>query len=354
MNNTNPSSLVSDPTNALQGTYFVFGKDSNGFYSEGVQVQLVCNASGSCSAPQTLTVVPAFGSNLIQFQSAAYPPPLNSYTVKRRLSSDPDIAGSYTTIGTPAWNPSASRWVINDVTAVPNVLYTYRAISNCGSTAPYIDREFANIICPVVELTGRVTEVDYSFAPIGGQISKVEVSIYSDASGIDLVHTNTHLPAFSNPIIGTFLYLDPPSTYYVRVKAFIGTYSKTCDLQPVNTLSDTATLIADYIAGTWLFNLSSALPNNITAKTAVATGSQDLCVTPLEVDTLAQDVLIPAGSLGNSVETNGITYLSTYYKLTNAVQIDGYGSLANGATFNVGGVTVTLQINHLVCGFYPA
>jgi len=54
----------------------------------------------------------------VKFQSAAYPPPANSYTVYRRLATDPDVGGSYTTIGTPVWNATLSRWVIADVTAV--------------------------------------------------------------------------------------------------------------------------------------------------------------------------------------------------------------------------------------------
>lgn len=156
-NNTNASSLVANPQAVTSGIYYIFARDSNGCYSIGTSVQVVC-LSTSCSAPQNLTVKSAMGGFLVQFQSAAFPPPNNSYTVKRRLASDPDQLGSYTTIGTPVWNSTTSRWEILDTTGQDNVDYVYVAISNCGSTQPTIETTFSNYTsCPIV--TGVVVTI---------------------------------------------------------------------------------------------------------------------------------------------------------------------------------------------------
>lgn len=234
LNNTNASSIVPDATQVTDGTYFVFGKNSNGCYSLPAQVVVVCSIATNCSAPQSLLLESIIGGYRVRFQSAAFPPPSNSYSVKRRLNSDPDVSGSYTTIGTPTFNSSANRWEILDTTGIDNTLYTYRVISNCTSTAPYSDYIFANITCPVVTLTPFETSAGYSFAGVGGSIDKYEVKIYS-SDGITLIHTDTKLPAFSNPLTGTFIYLAPGVTYNVRIRAWIGTYFKDCAFQAVTT-----------------------------------------------------------------------------------------------------------------------
>lgn len=228
LNNTNTSSLVPNPTQVTNGVYYVFGKNSDGCYSLGTQVILTCSADTACSAPQNLIVEAIMGGFRVRFQTPAYPPPGNSYTVKRRLTSDPDISGSYTTIGTPTWNATASRWEILDTTATNNTLFTYRAISNCTSSAPYIDYDFANITCPSVSLTPSDTTMGYSYVGVGGSIDKYEVSIY-ESDEVTLIHTDTKTPAFSNPITGTFIYLTAGTVYAVKVRGFIGTYYKDCD-----------------------------------------------------------------------------------------------------------------------------
>ena len=234
LNNTNSSSLLANPTAATGGTYFVFGKNSDGCYSLATQVILTCSSDTVCSSPQTLIVESVGGGYRVRFQSAAYPPPGNSYTVKRRLTSDPDVSGSYTTIGTPTWNSTVNRWEILDSTGTNNTLYTYRAISNCTSTAPYSDYLFANITCPVVTLTPSETSVGYSFTGVGGTVDKYQVFIYS-SDGITLIHTDTILPAFSSPITGTFIYLSAGTSYKVIVRPYIGTYYKDCSAVSVTT-----------------------------------------------------------------------------------------------------------------------
>lgn len=149
-NNTNPSSLVANPSQVIEGTYYVFAKDNNGCYSLGAKVVLVCENT-SCTAPQNLIAEQITGGTRVRFQSAAFPPA--NYTVKRRLASASDVDGNYTTIGNPTWNSTANRWEILDNTTSVNVAYVYRAISNCPSTAPYVDYTFANITCPVVTLS---------------------------------------------------------------------------------------------------------------------------------------------------------------------------------------------------------
>lgn len=236
-NNTDASSLVPDATQVSSGVYYVFARDSSGCYSTATIVTLVCAEATSCTAPQNLLVAASVGGFLASFQSAAFPPPSNSYTVKRRLYADPDIDPSYTTIGTPTYNAGTGKWEILDTTAINNTLYVYKAISNCGGspvTTPYVTYTFANIDCPSLTLTPDDDSIGYSFAPSGGGIDKYEVKIY-DATGTTLIHTDTHLPAFSNPTTGTFTYLSAGTTYKVRIIVYIGTYSVNCSFSTATT-----------------------------------------------------------------------------------------------------------------------
>lgn len=233
-NNTNPISLVADDTSVSSGVFYAFAKNADGCYSTATQVTLICSGESSCTAPQTLLVVNAVGGFKVSFQSAAFPPPSNSYTVKRKAAADPDVDGSYTTIGTPTWNSSTNRWEITDATGADNTLYTYKAISNCASSTPSVLYNFANIDCPVLSLTPNDTDIDYTFTGVGGEVDKYEVSIY-DGSGVSLLNTHTINPAFPNPITGTFDYLTEGTTYKVRVKVFIGTFSTTCAFSTTET-----------------------------------------------------------------------------------------------------------------------
>ena len=107
-NNTNASSLVPDATQVSSAVYYAFAKNADGCYSSATTVTLICAEATSCTAPQNLSVAASVGGFLVSFQSAAFPPPSSSYTVKRRLYSAPDVDGSYTTIGTPTYNAGTS------------------------------------------------------------------------------------------------------------------------------------------------------------------------------------------------------------------------------------------------------
>lgn len=240
-NNTNANTLVANPESVSSGVFYAFAKDADGCYSTATVVTLVCSGETSCTAPQTLLVVEAVGGFKVSFQSAAFPPPSNSYTVKRKAAADPDVDGSYTTIGTPTWNSSTNRWEITDATGVDNTLYTYKAISNCASTTPSVLYNFANIDCPTLSLTPNETDIDYSFTGVGGEVDKYEVSIY-DSTGTSLIHTDTIVPAFSNPITGNFEYLTEGTTYKIRVKVFIGVFSVTCNFNTTSTGGATGNL----------------------------------------------------------------------------------------------------------------
>lgn len=231
-NNTNASSLVANPAAVSSGVYYAFAKNTDGCYSMSTQVTLICEAATSCTAPQNLSVTaPLSGTiHIISFQSAAYPPPGNSYTVKRKAAADPDVDGSYTTIGTPTWNVTLNRWVIDDNAVDPNTLYTYKAISNCAdspATTPSAMVNFANLECYTPIPTPHSTSIEYSLGTgDSNEITKYEVKLY-DATGTILLHTDTYLPAFSDPETGEFFYLTPSTDYKIVVTAWIGTFSKT-------------------------------------------------------------------------------------------------------------------------------
>lgn len=281
-NNTNASTLVSNPASVSSGVYYAFSKNADGCYSTSTVVTLICEGASSCTAPQTLLVALGVGGFKVSFQSAAFPPPLNSYTVKRKASADPDTDGSYTTIGTPVWNSSSNRWEITDTTGADNTLYTYKAQSNCASTTPYVLYNFANLSCPVVTLTPTETTIEYSFTGVGGQVDKYEVSLY-DSTGTVLLTTQTIVPAFSTPITGVFEYLTDATTYKVRVKVFIGAFSTTCLFSTTQTGSileirneSTTASISDVLPAFYTIT-SGAFP--------IDTGEPDIVATHTELAT---------------------------------------------------------------------
>lgn len=235
--NTLAASLVAEPTQVYTGSYYIYNRNDDGCYSLYRKVVVICETSATCTAPQNVEVIEFGGSShLVRFQSAAYPPPADSYTVKRRLYSDPDVDGSYTTLGSPTWNSGMNRWVLDDTTALDNVSYFYKVQSNCGdspATTPFGYDRYMYITCPSVTLTPGDTTVGYSFTGVGGDVDQYKVEIWN-ASLTTLIHTDTHLPAFPTPITGTFEYLDQGTEYKVRVIVY-GYGSKNCPFQSVTT-----------------------------------------------------------------------------------------------------------------------
>lgn len=357
LNNTLANSLVPNPVSVLGGTYFAFAKDASGCYSPSIAVLVTCDTgSGTVTAPQNIQVTAQVGSKLVSFHSAAYPPPANSYTLKRRLKSDPDVSGSYTTLGSTGsgitFNSGTGKWELADLSAVDNTLYVYRAISNGGSN-PQTDYDYANIICPTVTSTPTDTTIPYSFTNSGGQIDKYVVELY-DASGVTLVSSQTKLPAFATPITGTFTGLTAGVSYKLRLVTFIGTYSKICGLNTFTTVaSDPATAVlsfTSYNQGVFTFALSAAIPStNVVISAASANGYADAVCGGASTDTdqiaIGATLVILAGStVGTySSPTPMLSSIPTY-KRVNSIDVNGVTKI-NGQTITIGGTTVTVSIS---------
>lgn len=320
LNNTLASSLVPNATQVTGGSYYVFAKNSNGCYSLPANVIVVCSATTACTAPQNLIVEAITGDFRVRFQSAAYPPPLQSYTVKRRLTADTDIPANYTTIGTPTWNLSESRWEILDTTGIDNTLYTYRATSNCTSSSPYADYIFANLTCPTLTLTPSQTSMAYSFTGVGGGVDKYQVSIY-DSTGVTLIHTNTHVPAFTNPITGTFVYLTNGVTYKVRIKVFIGTYSYDCAFVASTTIT------------TNNYTLSSSYNYAITSVTGTGVPSPALPTTGVNGTQVGHHTAM-SGSFSITV-TGAAVPVTAMYASVNGVTVSCVNISAGAGTYSL-------------------
>lgn len=271
-NNHLPANLVPDPTNVTDGIYYVYATNGTGCWSTNVKVTLVCAVISSCSAPQVLSATSIIGGVKVAFSSAVYPPPSNSYTIKRKLESDPDVDGSYTTIGTPTFNVSTGKWEITDTTAAANTYYTYKAISNCA-TPQSILLNYATITCPTLTLTSDDSDIYYSFSDVGGQINKYTVEIW-DAGGITLIHTDTYTPTFPSPIVGSFSYLGTGFGYKVRVIPWIGVASFPCVFYNKYTSSPLSLSVskAGAYSGTLSSSVSGGVPPYSYAWTYVAAG----------------------------------------------------------------------------------
>lgn len=241
-NNHLPSSLLADPTSVSDGVYYVFATDGDNCYSlSGTKVIVTCAVVSSCSAPQNLSAAAIIGGVKVSFKSALYPPPSNSYTVKRKAGEAPDVDASYTTIGTPTYNASSGKWEITDSTISNNTLYTYKAISNCA-TPQSVTFDFANINCPSLSLTAGIDSISYSFDAIGGQVNKYEVEIWN-LSGTALIHTDTFDPA-EDTMTGTFAYLSNGVGYKIRIVPFIGDDSFPCPFTTKYTNSSLTVLVS--------------------------------------------------------------------------------------------------------------
>lgn len=254
-NNTNANTLVGNPAAVNSGVYYGFAKNVDNCYSIGVQVQVICAAASDCSEPQNLAITYIGGGALVQFQSAAFPPPANSYTVKRRLSSDPDVSGSYTTIGTPSFNSTSGRWEILDASAFFYTLYSYKAISNCASTSPSVQALFAFGVCGGTTLTPTIDTIGYTVAGSILPSHQVKFLLYN-SDGTILLQTAT-LTTTSLMHSGTFLYLTPNTTYQIKTDLYLGSYLVShCNTTIVTTLAADNIHIENNISGLTLTETS--------------------------------------------------------------------------------------------------
>lgn len=224
--------IVPNPTAVTSGTYYAYQVDANKCSSPASRVTLSCQAASNCTEPLNLLVQKSNTAALITFSSPSNPAP--SYLVKRRLQSTPDVAGSYVTIGSPVFNVSTSKYQISDTTAAANTLYVYKAESQCTDGGrPSAFYTFSSTTCPAVTLDSTTNEISYSFAPLGGDITKYQV-ILRDENNADLV-VREILPPFASPLTGTFVGLDVNRVYKVGTVIFIGQYSNVCNFETIST-----------------------------------------------------------------------------------------------------------------------
>lgn len=325
-NNHLASTLVPDETAVSDGIYYVFATNGHNCYSSGVKVTVTCAVASSCTAPQSLSASSVIGGIKIAFTSAAYPPPSNSYTVKRKPKADADIDANYTTIGTPVYNTSTGKYEITDTSAVANTYYTYKAVSNCGGSTPYVTVDFANISCPALTLSATETTISYSFSNTGGEIDKYEVEIWNGAT---LIHTDTFLPSlvFPDPMTGTFSYLTSGTNYKVRIVPFIGTASFPCAFsnkytaatQNVYVINSTgATINLAFDIGTQSFNagingniglVAGGYLKNISGSTYKFTFYQSLPSTVAPNETPNPDTLADGASHTLNADISTLNYV---------------------------------------------
>lgn len=143
-----------------------------------------------CSAPRSPLVAYDGGDVTISALPAVVEPP--SYSVLRRRKSDPDISGSYTTIGTPTLNIGTGRYEITETfgTGENNKLWVYKFQSNCESGArPFVTVDYAKLICPELTATPVEDVAEVSWAPVGGDVDRYVYGIYSGATLIGSLRT---------------------------------------------------------------------------------------------------------------------------------------------------------------------
>ena len=232
----NATTLVPNPAAVTSGTYYAYHLDVNKCSSPASQVVISCATAANCTDPLNMLVQKNAPSGIaITFSSPTNPAP--SYLVKRRLASDPDISGSYTTIGTPVFNVSSNKYQIVDNTSVINTLYVYKAESQCTDGGrPSAFYTFANIPCPVVSLTPGTNNIDYSFTANSGQVSRVEVFLQDE--NYNGLSSQIYTPAFPSPVTGSFTGLTASTVYKVGVVVSIGLdYKQFCSFQAITTLA---------------------------------------------------------------------------------------------------------------------
>lgn len=186
-----------------------------------------------CSAPLSVQVVRVGSTNSIRFNSAAIPPPSNSYMVYR----SPAGLGSFTVIGAATYNSTLSKFEAIDSGASNNILYDYKAESQCqDGSRPSTIIEFANITCPVMATTQTVADnLVVEFPNVGGNVNAYDVSLF-DATGMTQIGATQNITTpFTSPIRVIFSGVRASAVYVLRVRVFINAYSKECPAASVTT-----------------------------------------------------------------------------------------------------------------------
>lgn len=230
------TTVVPNPAAVTSGTYYAYHLDVNRCSSPASQVVISCATAANCTEPLNLLVGKGtsggFTAITITFSSPSTPAP--SYLVKRRLASDPDVAGSYTTIGTPTFNVSTNKYQIVDNSFLQNTLYTYKAESQCSDGGrPSAFYRFGSISFNNLTFTPTSNSIAYSFVGNGGQIDKYIVRL-EDENG-NVLQTIQHIPAFTTNITGTFTGLLPNTVYKVSKSVYIGDYETNFPAQTTQT-----------------------------------------------------------------------------------------------------------------------
>src|SRR3982751_5140877 len=95
-----------------------------------------------------------------------------------------------------------------------NVIYDFRVVDNCSDGGPTPSPPFqgVTITCPTVTYTDAPTTITYSFAHLGGDITRYIVQLLNASNAI--LDTRTHnVP--SGTLSGTFVGLTPSTNYQV-------------------------------------------------------------------------------------------------------------------------------------------
>ena len=144
-------------------------------------------------------------------------------TVKYRLNG----ASSWTTFA----NVSASTATSTITGLSDNLIYEFQVINNCtvGGPSNSTSDFKIKIICPSVTTTPTYNSVAFSFAHVGGDISKYVVDLMN-SDGTSILGTKTFVSP-SGTISDTFTGLTGSTAYQLRVTIYAGTsfsFSKVC------------------------------------------------------------------------------------------------------------------------------
>lgn len=234
------TSIVPNPAAVTSGTYYAWHVDVNGCASPSSSVIVACAVVGNCTEPLNLLVEKGLNNSaLITFSASATTPP--SYLVKRKLASDPDVAGSYTTIGAPVFNSSINKYQITDSTLAPTTLYTYKSESQCADgTRPSSFFTFAILNCPTITPTPTINSIPYSFTGAAGVTSYVVRLLDSNDQQVNI---QTITPPYGSPITGTFSALTQNTQYKLQITVAIGSYVQVCSALVTQTQLDDVIIV---------------------------------------------------------------------------------------------------------------